>query len=80
MGAVDDISDNAFTVVYCGLSIEASLDGFSIVEGNADGGDVEGHKERNHGAGIFNNDGTLTVANSILAGNTASYGGAIQSC
>ena len=77
LGTVDDISDNAYTVVYCGLGIGASLDGFSVVEGNADGSEVQGHRERIRGAGLYVTGGTVTVTNTTMSGHLATYGAAI---
>ena len=38
LGLVDDASDNAYTVVYCGEdTVTAGLDGVSVTGGNADG-------------------------------------------
>jgi len=72
LGTPDDNSDNAYTVAYCGRNIEAAIDGVSITDGNANGG----NSDRSRGGGIYN-DGTLTVTNSILSGNSAEYGGGI---
>jgi len=37
LGVLNDDSDNAYTVVYCGENIETTIDGFSITDGNANG-------------------------------------------
>ena len=77
LAAVDDASDNAYTVVYCGEDIEASLDGLWITRGSADGDRVSGHDERRFGGGVYNDSGTLIVTNSTLSNNSASSGGGI---
>ena len=79
LGVVDDASDNAYTVVYCGENIEASVDGVSTTGGNADGESNSGHPERRGGGGIYNS-GTLTVVNCTVSDNSAGdYGGGIHS-
>ncbi|MBN2292730.1 MAG: cadherin-like domain-containing protein, partial [Pirellulales bacterium] len=76
LGTIDDTSDNAYTVVYCGGNIEAAIDGLSIVDGNADQDYDSNHYERSYGGGIYNR-GTLTVRNSTLSDNSACDGGGI---
>lgn len=78
LGTLDDNSDNAYTVAYCGENIESAIDGVSITGGNADDGYTGSHIERSCGGGICN-WGTLTVTNSTLLGNSANYGGGIYS-
>ena len=79
LGTVDDDSDNAYTVVYCGESVEGGVDGVSIVDGNADYTSGYDRPERYQGGGIFNYGGTLTVSNSAISGNSASfYGGGVS--
>jgi hypothetical protein len=66
-------SDNAYTVVYCGTNIEVTLDGLSIIGGNAniDSGAVS---DRTAGGGIFNL-GTLVFNNGTLSRNSAQIQG-----
>ena len=70
LGTLDDSTDNAYTVVYCGENIEAVIDGVWIYDGNADGAFDLSHPYRRQGGGIYT-CGTLTVANSTLTGNSA---------
>ncbi|MCX7424360.1 MAG: right-handed parallel beta-helix repeat-containing protein [Planctomycetia bacterium] len=76
LGTAGDNADNAYTVVYCGESIEAAIDGIAIIGGNANANSWNNpsHPERISGGGIFNS-GTLTVSNSAFSGNSASYNG-----
>ena len=75
LGSEDDISDNAYTVVFCDTAIEATLDGVSIVKGNADGsGDDDLYWYRRRGGGI-SCEGTLALTNSTLQGNKADWSG-----
>ena len=79
LGTLEDSSDNAYTVVYCGADIEAAVDGVLITGGNADGSDISGHLERRRGGGI-SNSGMLTVTNTTLSRNSAKGdGGGIYS-
>ena len=75
IGTVGDAADNAYTVVYCGGSVAAGLDGVTVSGGNANGSDTGGHRETNHGGGIYNNGGTLTVINSTVSDNSTESGG-----
>ena len=55
------------------------VDGVSIVDGNADYTSGYDRPERYQGGGIFNYGGTLTVSNSAISGNSASfYGGGVS--
>ena len=72
LGTVDDATDNAYTVVYCGGGVEASLDGLWVTGGNANGDYASGgHPERSDGGGVFINGGTLALTNSTILGNSA---------
>ena len=73
LGVVDDSSDNAYTVVYCGENVAAAVDGVSVTGGNADKTTSDNTFE-NCGGGIYN-VGTLTVANSTISGNSAKNAG-----
>ena len=74
IGVIDDSSDNAYTVVYCGDDITSTLDNLLIVDGYANGNNVYSHPERIYGGGIYNS-GTLTLTNSTLSSNWAREGG-----
>ncbi len=79
IGTLDNNSDNAYTVVYCGENIEAGIDGVLITGGNANDSDPSSHPERKYGGGIYS-FGTLTVTNSTISGNSAvHFGGGIYS-
>ncbi|NLE39155.1 MAG: hypothetical protein GX621_14120, partial [Pirellulaceae bacterium] len=80
LGVVDDASDNAYTVVYVDLASgkRATLNGVAISGGNANGSSSSSALYRTSGAGVFfTGSGTLTITNSTLSGNSASYGGGI---
>ena len=76
LGLVDDTSDNAYTVVYCGEGIGAGLDGVTITDGNADRSYDSDNPGRNSGGGIYNK-GNLALTSSTLSDNSASSGGGI---
>ena len=73
LGALGDDSDNAYTVVYCGESVEAVLDGVLIIQGNAD--DTYSSDQPNSCGGGVYNIGVLVVENSTLSDNSANAGG-----
>ena len=79
LGVLNDIEDNAYTVVYCGEEVTARLDGVTVAEGNADAETIGDHLERVYGGGVFN-EGELIVFQSTFARNRASRGGAACSC
>ncbi len=75
LGIQDDISDNAYTVVFCGDIIETTLDGITVIGGNAaDMSSDSNGLERKSGGGILN-VGILTVSNSIVSDNLAKFCG-----
>ncbi len=76
LGIEGDIADNAYTVVYSGRFIQATLDCLSITGGNADGIEDSEHLNRTSGGGIYN-AGSLTINNSTLFKNSAVDGGGI---
>ena len=76
LGTLDEASDNAYTVVYCGESVEAVLDGLTITSGNANGDFNYDFYEESMGGGIYN-AGTLTINDSTVTENSASSGGGI---
>ena len=78
LGVTGNSADNAYTVVYCGLDVEASLNGVTITRGNANGTGGALHPEREQGGGIYNT-GTLNVTNSTVIANAATDGGGIYS-
>ena len=78
LGVAGSTRDNAFTVVYCREGVRAGIDGVSVVDGYADSSLSSNYYEQSCGGGVFNNGGTLTIANCTIANNTAnSYGGGI---
>ncbi|MDA1051512.1 MAG: hypothetical protein O3C40_13670 [Planctomycetota bacterium] len=78
LGVTEDTSDNAYTVVYSGGG-NVGIDGISITGGNANDPTNSSHihMEKNSGGGVYKIDGTLTIANSTIYGNSASYGGGL---
>ena len=76
LGVLDDNSDNVYTVVYCREYVEATIDGISVTDGNADDLANSTHYERGRGGGVYNN-GRLTIRDSKLVGNSANFGGCI---
>ena len=74
LGVLGDVSDNAYTVVYCGEDVTATLDGVAVTGGNADGTEDSNHPERNSGSGIFS-EGTLAIVDSVIADNFANANG-----
>ncbi|MBN2296322.1 MAG: PKD domain-containing protein [Pirellulales bacterium] len=76
LGVTGTNSDNAYTVVYCGTNVEATLDGLKITAGNANVSSSSEHPEKAFGGGIFN-IGTLMITNSTISSNSASIGGGI---
>ena len=81
IGNIESMYDNAYTVVYCGENIVATLDGFVITEGNADSRNGDGLSYTRCGGGVFNYFGDLTLRNSTIQGNYAiSSGGGVYNC
>lgn len=79
IGIAGDSSDNAYTVVYCGFGVEASVNGVTITRGNATAGSSSAlHPEREKGGGIFN-AGSLNLTNTTIIANIAGDGGGIYS-
>ncbi len=72
IGATGDSTDNAYAVVTgIGMNSNTILDGLTITEGNADGGEMY-----DRGGGMFNIGGNPTLSNIIFISNNASqYGG-----
>ena len=65
--------DNSYHVVIGPLgSPGATLDGFSIENGNANG-----HFPNDLGGGLYNPGGALTIVNCTFQGNTAAFGGGV---
>jgi hypothetical protein len=80
LGTVGDNSDNAYHVVTVSGSLgTASLDGFTITGGNANGSSNitinSNLLERNIGGGIFTCNSSVPFKNLTLSGNTATKGG-----
>ena len=72
IGTLNNEFYNAYTVVYCGMNVETTIDGVLISGGNADGSVDSSHPERSNGGGIYTN-GILTVMNSIITGNSGPF-------
>ena len=72
IGAVDDTSDNAYHVVTG--ADHATLDGFTITAGNANGAD-----DAAKGGGMYDYRSNLTLTNVTFNNNTASNGGGMYS-
>jgi hypothetical protein len=72
IGTIGDPADNVFSVVTgIGLNSNTILDGLTITEGNADGGEMY-----DRGGGLLNTGGSPTLSNIIFVSNKAShYGG-----
>jgi hypothetical protein len=64
----DDIDSPAFRIIEIALGADLTIDNVTIRNGDSD----------RFGGGIFNNNGTLTVANSTVEGNAAGSGGGIS--
>ncbi|MBK9459251.1 MAG: right-handed parallel beta-helix repeat-containing protein, partial [Sphingobacteriales bacterium] len=71
-------TENAYHVVFASTTFSGlgiTVDGFTIIGGNANGsGNISGIY-RFHGGGIYTRDGTNTISNNTLSGNMASNGG-----
>lgn len=65
--------NNVSRVFSIAAGFNVSLSGMTITGGNGAGTVASGS-----GGGIFNNAGTLTLANSTISGNTATFGGGIR--
>jgi hypothetical protein len=74
IGVGGDNADNSYHVFYhptgLGLDNAAVLDGFTIADGNADGGGV--HAD---GGGMFNQDASPRIANCVFLDNAAADDG-----
>ncbi len=77
IGICGDAADNAYTVVYCGEDVTATLEGVTITGGNANEDDDSNWPERTNGGGGVFNDGTLSVLNCTVSANAAIHGGGI---
>ncbi|HMJ48745.1 MAG TPA: choice-of-anchor Q domain-containing protein, partial [Ferruginibacter sp.] len=69
-----NIIDNAFHVVTAppGINSSTVLDGFTITEGNANGGGIN-----NNGGGMYNDGAGPSISNCSFFANSASTGGGI---
>ena len=74
IGAVGDNSDNCYHVFYhredISLNNTAILDGFTLSEGNANGG-----AQHNSGGGMYNYNNSPRIRNCVFIDNSANYGG-----
>jgi len=84
LGTVDDNTDNTYHVVVSAGEVgSAKLDGFNLVEGNANydsfGSITVNTKTiaRYYGGGMFNKESSPSLTNVKLRGNTAGYGGGL---
>lgn len=78
LGVLGDSSDNAYTVVYSGTDCVNRIEGLTITGGSTEG-TASTDPEHRHGAGIFLDEGSLTVANCLVTDNTAMDGAGIYS-
>jgi predicted outer membrane repeat protein len=70
-GTANIVGDNAYHVVTgSGVTTTATLDGFTVTAGKADGGDPY-----DRGGGMVNDGGSPQLANVTFSGNTANEGG-----
>ena len=77
LGDLTSSSDNAYTVVYCASSVTSTIDGFTVVDGQANNSSNGALSQWGDGGGIYN-AGILTVNNTKLSNNlTANYGGGL---
>ncbi len=80
IGTANNASDNVHHVVVA-ANVTTRLDGFTITGGNANGVTntsitVNGQSiPRNYGGGICTSQGTNTLVNNTLSGNSTGYGG-----
>lgn len=74
IGIAEDDSDNSYHVVTgSGTNSTATLDGFTVTLGNADGpGDANG------GGGMLTVGGSPTIRNTIFIDNSAEFGGGMH--
>ncbi|MBK8442404.1 MAG: right-handed parallel beta-helix repeat-containing protein [Sphingobacteriales bacterium] len=84
IGTAGDATDNAYHVVLASTGsggVGVTVDGFTITGGNANGSNyitVNGYTiYRNVGGGIYTYNGTNTITNNTLSGNSADGGGGI---
>jgi surface protein len=84
LATVDDNTDNTYHVVVSAGEVgSAKLDGFNLIEGNANDdsfGSITVNTKtiaRYYGGGMFNIESSPSLTNVKLTGNTASYGGGI---
>ena len=75
IGQIDDPADNAYTVVFCGENVSATLDGVLVTGGTADGAYLSQHQERRNGGGVYIDHGELVLGNTIVRGNLAAENG-----
>ncbi|MFN8474962.1 MAG: choice-of-anchor Q domain-containing protein [Anaerolineae bacterium] len=76
IGTANNSSDNSYHVVTgSGTNSSAILDGFKITAGNAQYNQVSGTSY--FGGGMYNKNGSPTLANLTVSGNSALYGGGI---
>ena len=72
IGTLGDNSDNAWHVVYGTSCDDATLDGFTVTDGNANSSAPGPDKS---GAGVYS-DSTLTISNCVFTGNHSDFRGA----
>ena len=84
LGTIGTVSDNSYHVIMtANLNNNAVIDGFTIQDGNANGGNVTNQYggrnfSRELGGGIANNVSSPTLSNLIVKNSRAKYGAGIS--
>ena len=76
LGVADDLTDNAYTVVFASYQTDVVLDGLTVTNGYANG---SGAFQYNCGGGVFLNRGSTTISDVTFTENYCIYyGGALR--
>lgn len=76
LGVTDDLTDNAYTVVYASYQANVILEGLTITRGYAD---VSNTNQYGSGGGVFLNRGSATITDVTFVDNHCTYyGGALR--